>query len=472
MASNSRIANLCARYGDKCALLDEDGQLSFSELYDSCIEITKNMKTRSVVLVIATNTIECVVGYVGFVSQGIIPLMVSPSIGERALLELVDEYKPEYIWHNLDLAFDGSVALSFRSYRLIETGYDNGEKPYPDLAILLTTSGSTGSRKYVRISYQNLESNARAIAEYLQISDGDRAITTLPLSYSYGLSIVNSHLLSGASLVLTDRSLFDRKFWALLNDCGASTFGGVPYTYEMLKKLHFDRMDLPSLKVITQAGGRLGEDLHREFAQVCEKKGIAFVVMYGQTEATARLMYLPPKYASKKIGYIGVPIPGGNVELIDEFGEVVAGSYVPGELVYSGSNVSLGYATSRKDLSLGDERRGRLETGDMAIRDEDGFYRIVGRKKRFLKIFGNRVNLDEVESLLAKEGFVAACAGEDDHMVIYVEPSKQEDGAIRSLLSNRLGLYKGAFVIKRIDGLPRNDAGKVLYANLEECGNA
>lgn len=472
MVSNYKGTELFTNYGNACALIDEDSELTYSELFETSKAISETMKSRTVVLIIATNTIECVVGYVGFISKGIVPLMVSSSAKEDDLYRLIEEYRPEYIWHNLHMCFEGRTVKTYRTYQLVETECANEESLHPELAMLLTTSGSTGSQKYVRLSYKNIESNALSIADYLNIDATDRAITTLPLSYSYGLSIINSHLITGASLIMTDRSLFDRTFWTLLKENKATNFGGVPYTYEMLKRLRFNRMDLPSLRSITQAGGRLGESLHREFASICCEKNIDFVVMYGQTEATARLTYLPPQYALKKAGFIGIPIPGGTIELIDNGGAEIREAGVSGELVYSGPNVSMGYAEGRKDLSLGDERGGRLETGDIAVRDDEGFYRIVGRKKRFLKVFGNRVNLDEVECMLAKEGYVAACVGEDDHMTIYVEEPIQDASSVQAFLSEKLNVYKGAFAVKRIDVLPRNDAGKLLYATLEERENA
>ena len=195
-------------------------------------------------------------------------------------------------------------------------------------------------------------------------------------------------------------SLIDKAFWVLLKTKEATTFGGVPYVYEMLKKLRFPRMDLPNLKILTQAGGKLSRELSEEFATICEQKGIRFLVMYGQAEAAPRMSYLPSEYAISKAGSIGIAIPGGEFWLVDDNGNVIPDSDTVGELIYKGDNVTMGYAASCEDLCKGDENGGVLKTGDMAKQDADGFYYIVGRKKRFLKLFGNRVNLDEVEQLI------------------------------------------------------------------------
>ena len=266
------------------------------------------------------------------------------------------------------------------------------------------------------------------------------------MNYTYGLSIINSHLLVGAALLVTDKGLMQREFWQFFKAQGATSFGGVPYTYEMLERLRFFRMDLPSLRTMTQAGGKLTPELHKKFAEYAADKGKKFVVMYGQCEATARMGYLPADKAVERCGSMGVAIPGGTFRLVDVNGETVTEPYVTGELVYEGPNVTLGYAERGEDLVKGDERHGVLETGDMAQFDEDGYYYIVGRKKRFLKIYGNRVNLDEVDRLIKGhfEDIDCASAGVDD----------------------QTGLNHAAFQVVVIDEIPKNDAGKTLYKEL------
>lgn len=461
MASLYNTGNL-----EAIALLDGERTLSYGEMLDQANNVATHAQKRTLVVFIATNTIDSLVGYVGFLQNGIVPLMVGDAIDEKSFERILWSFKPEYVWCSKSFFYEGRAIAEYGDYRLFETGLNSGLGMHPELALLLTTSGSTGSQKYVRLSYKNIKSNASSIVQYLGIMRCDRAITTLPFSYSYGISIINSHLLAGASLILTDAGLFDRRFWSLLNEYHASTFGGVPYTYSMLKRLHFEHMELPSLRYITQAGGRLGEVLHEEFARICADKGIDFVVMYGQTEGTARLSYLPSSQSLEKIGSIGMAIPGGRFYLIDDDGRQIFEPGVTGELFYEGENVSMGYASNRDNLLLGDERKGRLATGDYAQFDEDGFYRIVGRKKRFLKIFGNRVNLDEVEAILSEFGFMTACVGSDDNMVVFLE--KGDANEALQCLTVKTGLNKTAFRVSRIAALPRNDSGKILYSELEE----
>ncbi|MCL2889484.1 MAG: AMP-binding protein [Eggerthellaceae bacterium] len=451
---------------DSRALIDEHGALSFEELAQHSDALVKGIPARSLVCLIASNTFETALAYVGCLRNGIIPLMVSASLNEKLLDGILEAYEPEYIWAPQDKALEGDFVAQFRSYNMLRTSALPTTKPDAKLALLLGTSGSTGSPKYVRLSLENLVSNAASIAEYLEITGIECAISTLPFSYSYGLSIINSHLFSGASVVLTDRSLFDRGFWELLAKHRATNFGGVPYTYAILKRLGFEKMDLPSLRYITQAGGHLGEELHREFAQVCAKKNIGFYVMYGQTEATARISYLAKEKSLEKTGSIGKAIPGGKLILQDEKGEQISEAGKCGELVYSGPNVSLGYAFGRSCLGKGDENCGVLHTGDIALFDSEGFFRIVGRKSRFLKLFGNRINLDEIESLLAQSGYTAACCGIDDRMDVYLE--RRDLDAIAVLLCELTGLHKSALSLKGIEKIPRTEAGKVDYVALED----
>jgi acyl-coenzyme A synthetase/AMP-(fatty) acid ligase len=299
------------------------------------------------------------------------------------------------------------------------------------------------------------------------LSSSEKAITTLPMNYTYGLSIINTHLMVGATLLLTDKGLMQKEFWTFFKEEGATSFGGVPYTYEMLDKLRFYRMQLPNLRYMTQAGGKLTPELHRKFAEYAALSGKKFIVMYGQCEATARMGYLPAEKAVEKCGSMGIVIPGGKFHLIDAEGNDITEPHVTGELVYEGENVTLGYAEKPADLAKGDERRGILQTGDMAQFDEDGYYYIVGRKKRFLKIYGNRVNLDEVDRLIKGkfDSLDCACAGIDDHMYIFVTDASVAS-AVKEFVAEKTKLNPIAFQTVVLEEIPKNDAGKTLYQEL------
>jgi acyl-coenzyme A synthetase/AMP-(fatty) acid ligase len=240
---------------------------------------------------------------------------------------------------------------------------------------------------------------------------------------------------------------------------------GVPYTYEQLKRLAWHRMDLPSLRTLTQAGGRLHPSLVCEFASHCLAKGILFYIMYGASEATARMSYLPPALALEKSASVGVPIPGGKLWLEDETRQPIPQPNVPGELCYRGPNVALGYAHSRADLALGDEFHGVLRTGDLAYRDHDGCYYITGRKSRFIKLFGNRVSLEDMEQLIRNAGIDCACTGDDQALRVYVSKASEHDN-IASFVQQLTNLHRSVIKTTVIDSIPRNEAGKIIYAEL------
>ena len=246
----------------------------------------------------------------------------------------------------------------------------------------------------------------------------------------------------------------------------ATSMAGVPYTYEMLKRLRFFRMDLPYLKVMTQAGGKLNKDIAKEYIDYAVANGKKFYVMYGQTEATARMSYLPWESAQEKYASMGVAIPGGKFSLMDTDGNEIIEPNVDGELIYFGQNVSLGYAECREDLMKGDENNGVLHTGDVARRDADGFYYITGRMKRFVKIWGNRCNLDATEQLVKSLTTSCACAGVDDKITVFVTENGLEDSII-SLLSEKTGLNNKAFEVRVIDAIPVKDSGKIDYQVLQ-----
>lgn len=456
--------DLLGQYGERTALVPEDAEpLTYARLDALAREIAKNAPARSLVFCVCENCVAAVAGYVGFLQKRAVPVLLNAAIERGLYGQLAERYRPQYVWCPEGFT-DGEGVFAYGGYKLLSTG---AEAPAmdEDLALMLTTSGSTGSPKFVRQTYRNVASNTAAIVSYLGITGEERAITTLPMSYTYGLSILQSHLMAGARIVLTEKTLFDKDFWRIFRENEATTFGAVPYSYQMLDKLRFLRMELPSLRYCTQAGGRLGEELHRKFAEGLRAQGKDLIVMYGATEATARMSYVPAEYAAEKAGSIGIAIPGGRFELIDVDGSVIDAPDTVGELIYYGDNVTPGYAERREDLALGDERCGRLETGDMAKRDADGFYYVVGRKKRFLKIFGNRVNLVEVEDLLASGGFETACVGEDDHMRIYT--TSAETGEVLDFVCEKTGLNRAAFTAIHIDAIPRNDSGKVLYSELK-----
>ena len=460
------------KFKNNTAVITESGQkITYEELDAHCQSLTDKIGRRCLVFNLCRNETASLAGYTGFLNAKIVPLMLKADLDKDLLKSFIITYKPDYLHVPSDMAAaftDSREIYKNLGYSLIKTPYNNEFELHDELALLLTTSGSTGSPKLVRQSYKNIEANTKSIVKYLNIEETERAITTLPMNYTYGISIINTHLMTGACLILTEKGLMQKEFWQQLKENKAPSFGGVPYTYEMLERLRFFRMDLPSLKYLTQAGGKLSPDLHEKFAKWAIENDKKFIVMYGQTEATARMAYLPCEKSLEKYGSMGIAIPGGKFSLIDENGEEITTPETVGELVYEGDNVTLGYAQCGEDLKKGDERGGRLVTGDMAKFDKDGFFYIAGRKKRFLKIYGNRVNLDETERLI-KSNFKdidCACTGIDDKMDIFITNPLYKEIVLK-FISAKTGINHNAFTVNIISEIPKNEAGKTLYKELE-----
>lgn len=456
-------------FNSSAVITDNNEVISYWDLSSFSDLLYSKINHRCLVFSLCHNSIDSLKGYVAFVNNKIVPLMLDASMDIDFLKDLIKIYKPEYIWmpkKRLAELNINIIAFQSTEYCLVKLNHHFHYRLHNDLALLLTTSGSTGSPKLVRLSYDNLLANANAIGQFLAITAEERPITVLPMHYSFGLSIINSHLIKGATILLTNLSLMEREFWTFLKSYKASSLSGVPYTYEILKRLRFFSMDLPFLKTLTQAGGELNIKLTKEFAEYCQFTNKRFFVMYGQTEATARMSYLPYEQLMTKAGSIGVPIPGGLFQLIDEKGILINETDKIGELIYYGPNVSMGYAENGDDLILDDVNKGRLSTGDFAKKDENNYYYIVGRKNRFIKLFGNRVNLDETERLLKVLLPDCACIGTDDKMVIYINERNRLD-EIKKYVSTKIGINHNAFTVKEIDEIPKNSSGKTLYSKLE-----
>jgi hypothetical protein len=403
---------------------------------------------RSLVVLTGTPGVELVTTYLALLDEGHVPLLA----GDHAD-RLVAAWSPAAVVTAGDV--DVEVDRRRPEHRDL----------HPDLALLLSTSGSTGAPKLVRLSNGNLASNARTIASYLGLTAADRGITSLPLHYCFGLSVLHSHLVAGGSIVLTAASVVDPCFAAAVHTHGVTGLAGVPHTYEMLERAGPERIRAPSLRMLTQAGGRMPPDAVARWRDRADGWGAELYVMYGQTEATARMAYLPPHLARVRPGAIGVPIPGGALEV-----RPVAGhDDGVGELVYTGPNVMMGYATGDADLAAGATLT-ELRTGDLGRYDpEHGVFEVVGRRSRIVKPFGLRVDLDAVEARLASEGTAVAVTGDDELLV--VGAPEGDPATVAAHVTEATGLPPAKVAV--VPGaLPRTASGKVDYATLRSAAAA
>lgn len=434
------------------ALVTPAASVDYAELADRVAARRAELGTgRRLVFLAGSNTVETVVTYLAALAGGHPLLFTQPdAAGGSALEDLVARYGPDVV---VRVGADDDVAFDRRR--------DESRLAFHrDLALLASTSGSTGSPKLVRLSQGNVLANARSIADYLRLTPEDRAATTLPLHYCYGLSVVNSHLVAGGSLLLTDRSVVEPAFWAEFDAHEATSIAGVPYTYELLETTDFSRRPHPSLRYVTQAGGRMDPERVRGLARLGRERGFEVVVMYGQTEATARMAYLPAELAETAAGAIGVPIPGGSFRIDQGAG----GAPGEGELVYTGPNVMMGYAETAADLARGPELD-ELRTGDLARRRDDGLYEITGRLSRFVKAFGLRLDLDLIERRLAEAGVEARVVGVNEHLAVFVREERSVARA-RDAAARITGLPAHGFDVHAIAEFPRTPNGKPDHAAL------
>ena len=450
------------------AIDDAGGQLTYGDVVSLREALSKTLPERELVFCLCENRVGALAGFLSLYECKDVCLLLSAKIDKGLLDTLYETYKPSYFWipESKTGKTPYEVLYQFKGYVLCRTG-NKAPELHPELSMLMTTSGTTGSPKLVRHKYGNIESNAKTVAQVVGWTPEERGIIDLPMQYTMGLNVICSHLYAGATVLLIEVNLMSPKYWSFIKEQKGSNFTGVPFSYEILNRLRFGRMDLPYLTTMAEGGGKLSDTLFKTFADIMAEKGKRFFATFGTTETSARLAFLPPDQATTHIGSIGKAIPEGKLILVDENGNEITEAGVDGELRYEGPNVTMGYGTCVEDLMKGDEFCGVYETGDIARKDEDGFYYIVGRKKRFLKLFGLRVSLDQSEKIIKDSlGIECACTGDDNQMLIYItqEGMKEE---VKNLISEKTGLMAKSFEVREIDSIPRFESGKINYKELK-----
>lgn len=447
---------------DRPALIEAAGgrAVGYTELADRAATAAAAFAAegRSLTFLTARNDIATVVAYLALVEAGEAVALLDAKLDSALYDDLIARYRPRRLVSSVPppgRTFTPAAGLPDVFVAVPDEA--DATPAHPDTALLLSTSGSTGSPKFVRLARSAVEANARQIAQALALDPDDRPITSLPPAYSYGLSVINSHLSVGATIVLSSESVITPAFWAEAAAHGVTSLAGVPYTYQMLRRLDLAALAPPSLRVLTQAGGRLDETLVDWFRRFIEARGGHMYVMYGQTEATARIAVVPAGDLARKLGSAGRALPDGRITVGPD-----------GEVVYAGPNVMQGYAVERADLTAGDELHGVLATGDLGRLDDEGFLYVTGRSKRIAKVFGLRVNLDEIEARVRREG-PAAAVGYADRVVVFCEFG--DDAALSTLrlaLAHEYKIHHRGFDLRRVERLARTANGKIDYRALQD----
>ncbi|GGZ23475.1 AMP-binding protein [Asticcacaulis endophyticus] len=437
------------------ALIEGDVKTSYGDLSTRCHQLARHLKTclpdqRALVFLSVHNDAQSVVRYLACLRAGYAVHLFSDYEPAR-LDDLIALYNPHFVIR--PEAADGDI--------MARHAQDLGL--HPDVSVLLSTSGSTGTAKLVKLSVKNLQANARSIAQYLELTAKDRGLLNLKFSYSFGLSILHSHLLCGGSVVLSEASVTDADLWQAVKTHKVTGLSGVPYSFEVLERSRY-LGNLKTLRYVTQAGGKLSPKLVTRYAELSQQQGWKFYVMYGQTEAAPRMAYLPPDMATRHPDCIGRAVPGGRLWLKGEDGTEITTPDTPGELVYEGDNVMMGYAEALPDLGR-DDQLDHLLTGDIACRNADGLFYIIGRAKRFIKPFGVRLNLDDVEHRLRERLGEVACTGTDDKIVIATTADTDID-ALSAWVCETYKLPAFMVSVLKVEAIPRLSNGKTDYQAL------
>ena len=439
---------------DLPALLDDEGGewLTYGALADRAWEWCGRMRgPRGVVFLYTRNHKDSVAALLGSLAAGHAVSLFDQKLTIEARVTLEAIYRPDWIV----VPEAGSPV-----YR------GGGGSLHPDVAVLLSTSGSTGSAKLVRLTLSAMQANAEGIAEVLHMGQNDVAAGYLPLQYSYGLSVLTSHLICGARIRLTDMGLTDRAFWPAMREAGITHMPGVPFHHQIMLKLGLKRLNLPGLRTLTQAGGVLDPALRAQAHEFMAATGGQFFVLYGQTEAAPRMTTLQHDDFPLAPRSVGTALPGCRIEILDPDAKG------HGEVVFHGPNVMLGYAESRDDLCRGDDMFGRLPTGDVGFLDAAGRLTLTGRVKRMGKIYGLRVSLDEVEMLANTLGS-AAVTQTGEALTLHVATTGDAladealSHAILARLLERFTVPPAGYRLRIVEAIPRTDRGKIDYAALE-----
>jgi long-chain acyl-CoA synthetase len=422
--------------------------VSYGQLTEMALSWSSRLVAeKDLVFLYAPNDLASVAALLGAMAAGHAVALLDPKLPEASKQQLREAYNPRF---EIDFAAPDQLAV----------GSHGQVPPHPSLALLLSTSGSTGSRKFVRLTLDNVRSNAVAIAGALAIQSGSVASGHLPLHYSFGLSILTSHLCAGARIALTERGFMERDFWTAMKDAEATHLPGVPFHFAILERLGYDRIDLPQLESLTQAGGHLDIASRERAHAFMEQSGGRFYVMYGQTEGSPRLTTLQHHDFPRAPASVGRALAGGSLEIDAPDAEG------RGEVVYRGPNVMMGYAEQRSDLAKGDELAGLLHTGDLGFLDDAARLTLTGRAKRSAKVYGLRVNLDEVEKLTNSLCRSAVIQSGSNLRIFYEEGTGSNADDLRQLLLSRFSLPPGGFTFRALQSLPRTERGKIDYEGL------
>jgi acyl-CoA synthetase (AMP-forming)/AMP-acid ligase II len=452
-----------AEKGESVALVEADGNRSWSyRALARCVADVADalpVSRRGVLFLFGENDLGGIVGYLAGLLARHVVYLISIRFQHPSVVDLLERYKPELVLTrsaiaDATLGHQYTYAAGFWGYRCFVRKCQDAPDPHPNVALLMSTSASTGNPKTVRISTRALAASACQVVEALRITSEDHAVTSLPFTHIYGLSVVNSHLAAGARLVIEKRSVADPEFWCARNQSPWTTLAGVTATYELMRERKVSADTLRGMRKLLHSGDRLPPQVFSWLYSNFSETQASIFLMYGQTEATGRMSVLPPELLPDCSASVGCAVPRGSLSISSDQ-----------EIVFSGPNVMMGYARDREDLSPGGELTEGLHTGDSGYL-ERGLLYIAGRRGRTCKVFGQRVSLEDVENQLRDLCPVAVVSNSGNLLIVF-EGAESEIRARVLQLSRTFRLPPQAFLMRKVTTLPRTSTGKICYRDLE-----
>lgn len=460
-----KFLKIIKNYKNRTALIDYKGNnISYNTLIKEIKPLSKIFQDRSLIFLTAENDYSSILFYLSALDSNSVIFLLDRKVNRQHISDLIKNYKPNYLIlnNNYNEFKNYKKIRSIEKYNLFIQSNFKKIKIYKDIIVLLSTSGTTGTKKLIKLTNTNFLNNTRSIIKGLNIKNDHTVITTLPLSYSFGLSIINTHLFTGATIILNEFSILQREFWEIFKKCKPTSIYGVPYTFDMILKIGLNKFLGNKIKLVAHAGGRLNEQAFKKIADFCNINKIKFFSMYGQTEATARMSILNYRYSLSKTCSIGKPIYGGKF-FLKEKNKLIKNPNTLGELYYKGKNVSLGYAQSYLDLKKKNNLENIINTGDIGYFDKNKFYFIVGRKNRFIKLFGHRINLDDIEKKIENQYFKIICEINDDKLIINHTKKYIDDISLKKYIFQQFKINPGFVEFKQVSNFKRTTSGKYIF---------
>lgn len=454
------------REGERIALVDGTSgeSLTYRHLYESVRLAAGQLRSprKKLALLRVGNDVGGLLCYLTLLAAGHVVWPWPHDRSDARDLDLLERYKPDAIlWARgpeLQLETDRyKTRETLFGYTLAWSDRTHEATLHQDLALVLPTSGSTGNPRLVRLSYRNLASNAAQIVRALRIAPDERWLCSLPFHYVFGLSVVNSALHAGATLVIGDKTVMQQGFWRICREQGVTGLPAIPSQLKLIRDVGHTRASLGSIRKIAISGGAMEPVVRRWLIDEMVANGMQVYSMYGMTEAAGRIAVLPAHEFERFPESVGRAVDGGALRINAE-----------GEVEYTGPNVMMGYAESRAQLSAGDELGCLLRTGDLGNLDETGRLYLTGRRNRICKLFGTRIDLNDIEAMCEQIGPVAVVSNERAIHVCHTRPSSPEIQTCLRLLSKHTQIPIVAFIATQIAEIPRTASGKTHYAGLLE----